>query len=89
MEKSLKIVAWIIVWVVFTIGFVEYLPQDGHNILSVLMSPILLPFDLFSAVFYRPKLSIDSFHVEMLFGFIFWVVVFLLFYFPRNRNNTM
>jgi len=79
-NKLLKIGVWILIWIIFSVGFVEYLPQDPHVPISVLISPILFPFDLFNAFFYPPEL-------ELSLGTLFWIVVFVLLYYPRNRNR--
>ncbi len=79
-KKLLKIGIWIWIWIVFSIGFLDYLPQDPHVPVSVLISPLLFPFDLFDAFFYPPEL-------ELVFGALFWIVVGILLCFPRNQNH--
>ncbi len=80
-NKLLRLGVWILIWVVLSVGFVEYLPQDPHMPGSVLISPVLFPFDLFNAFFYPPEL-------ELAFGALFWVIVFVLLYYPRNRKRN-
>lgn len=86
-NKLLRIGVWILIWVVFSVGFVDYLPQHAHMPFSVLISPLLLPFIWFSALFYPSELAVDPFSLDLVFGALFWVVVFVLLYFPRNRNH--
>jgi len=87
-NKLLRIGVWILIWIVFSVGFVEYLPQHAHMPLSVLISPILLPLIWLTALFNPSALAVDPFSLDIIIGVLFWVVVFLLLYFPRNRNRT-
>lgn len=87
-RKLVKIGIWILIWVVFSIGFMEYLPQHVHMPLSVLISPLLLPFIWFTALFYPSELAVDPFSLDIIFGAVFWIVFFVLLYFPRNQNRT-
>jgi hypothetical protein len=87
-RKLVKIGIWILIWVVFSIGFMEYLPQHVHMPFSVLISPLLLPFIWFTALFYPSELAVDPFSLDIIFGAVFWIVFFVLLYFPRNQNRT-
>ncbi len=87
-QELLRIGVWVLVWIVFSIGFVEYLPQHVHMPLSVLLSPILLPIVRFTTLFYPSALAVDPFSLELVFGIIFWIVVGVLLYFPRNRIKS-
>ncbi len=81
-NKLLRIGVWILIWVVFSVGFVEYLPQHPHMKYEVLLSP----FIIFTALFYLPELAKSPFPLGLVPGIFFWVVVFVLLYFPRSRN---
>jgi len=87
-KKLLRVGIWTLVWIVFSIGFVGYLPQHAHMPLSVLVSPVALPLTWLTALFNPSALAIDPFSLDIVIGALFWIVVFALFYFPRNRNNT-
>jgi len=87
-NKLLRIGVWILIWVVFSVAFMDYLPQHVHMPLSVLISPIVFPMVLFSTLFYPSSLAVDPFSSDILFGALFWVVVIVLLYFPRNRNRV-
>ena len=86
-NKLLRIGVWVLVWIVFSVGFVDYLPQHAHMPFSVLISPVALPFIWLTALFNPSALATDPFSLDLVFGALFWIVVFLLFYFPRNRNS--
>ncbi len=86
-NKLLRIGVWVLVWVVFSVVFMDYLPQHAHMPLSVLISPIVLPMVLFGALFDFSSLAVDPFSSDILFGALFWIVVIVLLYFPRNRKS--
>ncbi len=86
-NKLLKIGVWILIWVAFSIGFVDYLPQHVHMPFSVLISPITSLFELFDELSYPSELATGIFSEEFIFGVVFWVVFFVLLYLPHNRNR--
>ena len=88
-NKLLRIGIWVLIWIVFSVVFMDYLPQHVHMPLSVLISPIVSPMVLFSALFYPSSLAVDPFSSDILFGALFWAVVIVLLYFPRNRKRNI
>ncbi len=82
-NKVLRIGVWVLIWIVFSIGFAEYLPQHPHMKYEVLLSP----FIVFTALFYLPELVKNPFPLGLVPGVFFWIVIFVLLYFPRNRNR--
>jgi len=88
MNKALRILAWATIWVIFSFFFVDYLPQDAHMPYSVLISPITFIFEIFDEISYPSKMATGIFSSEFTFGIFFWVIVILLFYFPRKNNRN-
>ncbi len=88
MNKLLKIVIWVVAWVGFSFFFVNYLPQHADNPMSVLISPLVLPMMLSYLVFDPSELAVSPFSLDILFGGVFWIVFFVLLYFPRAQKKS-
>lgn len=86
-NKLLRVGLWILIWIIFSVGFVEYLPQDPHMLLSVLISPITSLVELVDKLSSPSALATRIFSEEFKFGIFFWIVVGVLLYFPRNRDH--
>ncbi len=83
-NKLLRIGVWVLIWVVFSVVLVNYLPQHPHVKYEILLSPLILLF----ALFYPLELITGPFPSELAPGILFWIVVFVLLYFPRTKNKN-
>jgi hypothetical protein len=87
-NKLLRIGVWVLVWIVCSIAFLEYLPQDPHMLLSVLISPITSLVELVDKLSSPFALATRVFSEEFKFGIFFWIVVGVLLYFPRQSKGS-
>lgn len=83
MNKLLKVIIWIVVWVVLSVVFVDYLPQHPHVKYTILISP----FILFVALFNFSEVITGSFPIGLEYSIFFWVIFFILLYFPRAQKK--
>ena len=83
MNRLLKVTIWIVVWIILSVIFVDYLPQHPHVKYTILISP----FILFVALFNFSEVITGSFPMGLGYSIFFWVVVFILFYFPRTKKR--
>ena len=78
--KLSLVLIWSIIWTVFCILFVDFLPAHPHLKYSVLLSPFILittllnPMELFDG--YLPK--------DLYTGFFYWLIFILIMVLPKE-----
>lgn len=83
-KKLIRAGIFILVWIVVTVVFEDYFPTNPHIGYITLMSPFIILAMLvldFTEV-------ITNFPIDFLPGVLFWVVLFVLLYFPRKTNQS-
>ncbi len=86
MNKTLRrIGVWWIIWILFSIVFVDYLPQHPHITYQVLISPFLLLLAIFA--YPLEFLENSSFPTELIPGIGFWIITILLYFFPHKPKT--
>ncbi len=85
MTKSLRRIGlWWLIWIIFSIVFVDYLPQHPHITYEVLIAPLVL---LITLVAYPSELFGQVIPTGLLPGVGFWVVTVLLYFYPKKKNE--
>lgn len=82
--KLFRVGMWTLLWVAVWAGLVDYLPQHPH----IKYVGLLSPFILLTALINPSDLMTGSFPSEVVPGILYWLVFFVLLYFPRRKNRT-
>ena len=85
MTKSLtlKILAWLVLWIAIWLVFIDYLPKHAHFEYMGLVSPFMLPI----LPFYSSGLTGDAYSLVIIPGLIFWLVIILLIVHHRKQYH--
>ena len=82
---TLKILAWLVLWIAGWIIFIDYLPSHAHFEYMGLVAPFVLVI----IPFYGSGITGDAWSLVIIPGLIFWAVITLLVIQHRRQTRQV
>ena len=78
--KLALVLIWSIIWTIFCILFIDFLPTHPHLKYSVLLSPFILITTLLNPM----ELLDDHFPKELYIGLLYWLITLFIMVLPKE-----